>query len=236
MIPLLLLLLLGLVLGAGVTLAACLAARRRWQRATGSGRPQLDYPSFKLDFAPRPASWLAIRSQSPRAVREVLDQFAPRPWSDGPLSGYAFFIAPPAHGWIIVTGPGLPDPGEDVDECFHFFTALSRKLGSVQFFQAERVLRHHAWVRLENGKVERAYAWASGTVWNQGARTEAELDLSVKCFGYDERPAPDSWAAPEWIAANVAKVPLLAARWSIDPARINGYLRRHADGVPGDLI
>ena len=63
----------------------------------------------------------------------------------------------------------------------------------------------------------RAYAWAGETVWNQGVRTGAEIELSMKCFGYGEHPATGSWAAVEWMAANVAKVPLLAARWSLDP-------------------
>ena len=90
----------------------------------------------------------------------------------------------------------------------------------MQFFLAEQVLQHHAWVRVENGVVTRAYAWAAETVWNQGAKTAAETDLSMKCFGYGEQPEAESWAAVKWMAANVAKVPLLAARWSLDPARI----------------
>ena len=154
----------------------------------------------------------------------------------GLTGGHEFFIGPPINGWIIVTGSGLPDPGNDADECFRFLTGLSRKLGHVQFFQAERVLQHHAWVRVENGLVTRAYAWAGETVWNQGNKTDAEMDLSMKCFGYDEHPAADSWAAAEWMAANVAKVPLLAARWSLDPARIDGRLRKHADGIAGESV
>ena len=55
------------------------------------------------------------------------------------------------NGWIIVTGSGLPNPSCDVDECFRFLTELSRKLGQVQFFQADRILHHHAWARVENG-------------------------------------------------------------------------------------
>lgn len=148
--------------------------------------------------------------------------------------GHGFFIGPPVNGWIIVTGSGLPNPGGDVDGCFHFLTELSRKLGHVQFFQAERVLHHHAWMRVENGAVTRAYAWAGETVWNQGRKTAAEMELSMKCFGYGEHPDAASWAAAEWTASNVGKVPLLAARWSLDPARIDERLRNHANGVAGE--
>jgi len=144
--------------------------------------------------------------------------------------GHGLFIGPPVNGWIIVTGSGLPNPGSDADECFRFLTELSRKLGHVQFFQAERVLHHHAWARVENGAVKRAYAWAGETVWNQGSKTADEEELSMKCFGYGEHPSAASWAAAEWTATNVAKVPLLAARWSLDPARIDGSLRKHVAG------
>ena len=237
MIPLLLLLLLGFVLGAGaVMLAGLVSLRRRTHAAESMIRPPLEFLPFQLTFAPRPASWLAVRSQSPKAVRAALglDFFAPDPRTKSVSGGPGFFIGPPVNGWIIVTGPSLPDPGNDADDCFRFLTDLSRKLGHVQFFQAERVLHHHAWVRVEGGRVIRAYAWAAETVWNQGGKTVAEMELSMKCLGYDEHPVADSWAAAEWMAANVAKVPLLAARWSLDPASIDGRLRKHADGIHGE--
>jgi hypothetical protein len=236
-IPLMLLLLLGFVLGSGmVMLAWMITLRRRAHTTKSTIRLRPEFPSFKLTFAPRPASWLAVRSQDPKAVRAALglDHFPSCPWVEGLTGGHGFFIGPPVNGWIIVTGSGLPDPGNDADECFRFLTGLSRKLGHVQFFQAEQVLHHHAWVRVENGVVTRAYAWAAETVWNQGGKTAAETDLSMKCFGYGEHPDATSWAAAEWTASNAAKVPLLAARWSLDPARINGRLRKHADDIAGD--
>ena len=61
----------------------------------------------------RPATWLAVRAPDPAAVRAVL----PAPDE--------FFISPPVNGWVIVTGPGLPDPGDDVDGCFRFLTRRS---------------------------------------------------------------------------------------------------------------
>lgn len=223
----------GLALVMGATMLGWMIAMQRRARAAELRLNRPEFLPFHLTFAPRPASWLAVRSQSPKAVRAALglDVFATEPWLKGLSGGHGFFIGPPVNGWIIVTGPGLPDPGNDADECFRFLTGLSRKIGHVQFFQAERVLHHHAWARVENGRVIRAYAWASETVWNQGPRTDAEIDLSMKCFGYDEHPAADSWAAAEWLATNAAKVPLLAARWSLDPARIDARLGKPASGV-----
>jgi hypothetical protein len=238
-VPLMLLAVHGLALVLGVMMLAWIIALHRRARAAESMiRRRTEFPSFQLTFAPRPATWLAVRSQNPKAVRTALglDLFAPDLWVKGLSGGPGFFIGPPVNGWIIVTGHGLPDPGNDADECFRFLTGLSRKLGHVQFFQAERVLQHHAWVRVENGIVTRAYAWAAETVWNQGIKTAAETELSMKCFGYDEHPAADSWAAAEWMAANVAKVPLLAARWSLDPARIDVRRRKHAGGIAGESL
>jgi len=192
-------------------------------------------PMFQLTFGSRPANWLAIHSTDPLAVETALGitQSTPCPWVEGMTGDHEFFIGPPVNGWIVVTGSGLPNPSCDVDDCFRFLTELSRKLGSIQFFQADRVLHHHAWVRLEKGLVIRAYAWAGETVWHEGRKTDAETELSMKCSGYGEDPNVNSWAAVEWTAANVGKVPLLAARWSLDPARVDGRLRKQADGVAG---
>jgi hypothetical protein len=232
-ISLALLVMFGFVLGLGTVALVWLLAMHRWIRATGlAPQPVEPFPAFQLAFAPRPAIWLAVRSLDRKAVQTALglDHFAPCSWVGGMTGGHGFFIGPPVNGWIIVTGSGLPNPDSDVDECFRLLTELSRKLGHVQFFQAERVLHHHAWARVENGIVKRAYTWAGETVWNQGAKTTEETELSMKCFGYGEHPSAASWAAAEWTAANVAKVPLLAARWSLDPARIDGSLRKQVAG------
>jgi len=144
------------------------------------------------------------------------------------------FIAPPVKGWILVVGSGLPDPSEDVDACFRFVLALSRKLGQVQLFSASRVLQYHAWVKTERGRIVRAYAWAGKTVWQQGTRTAAEKDLDLKCFDYAEPAERVSFNQPEVAAVNVDKVPLLAARWSLDPGHIDGHFLENEQGVAGE--
>jgi len=236
-IPPALLAVLGFVLGLGMMMLVwMMALHRRARRAEFKIRQMEKFPLFQSAFGSRPTCWLVVRSLNTKVVQAALglDHFVPCPWAEGMTGGHGFFIGPPVNGWIIVTGSGLPNPGCDVDDCFYFLTELSRKLGHVQFFQAERVLHQHAWIRVENGVVTRAYAWAGETVWNQGRKTAAETELSMKCFGYGEHPGAASWAAAEWTATNVAKVPLLAARWSLDPARIDERLRNHANGVAGE--
>ncbi|MBU6409984.1 MAG: hypothetical protein KGR98_06315, partial [Verrucomicrobia bacterium] len=144
----------------------------------------------------------------------------------GMAGDHEFFISPRLNGWVIVKGLGVPNPGENVDVCFHFLTGLSRKLGHVQFFHAETGGYHHAWARLDDGYVTRAYAWAGGTVWRQGDRTVAETELRMKCFDYGEETF-----AEKTVMANCDKVPLLAARWSLDPARIR--MLKTMNGIAG---
>jgi len=36
--------------------------------------------------------------------------------------------------------------------------------------------------RMDDGYVTRAYAWAGGTIWNQGAKSAAEMELKMKCL------------------------------------------------------
>ncbi len=42
---------------------------------------------------------------------------------------------------------------------------LSHQLGYIQFFSANQAIDHQAWVRAEDGDIERAYAWAGETLW-----------------------------------------------------------------------
>ncbi|HEV2328132.1 MAG TPA: hypothetical protein VGY56_05005 [Verrucomicrobiae bacterium] len=194
--------------------------RTRTAEETSGGR----VPAHSM-FPQRPACWLAIRAATPERVRSALglSRFAPCSWAEGMAGEHEFFISPRVNGWVIVTGLAIPTPDEDVDECFRFLVSLSRKLGHVQFFHAERVPHHHAWARLDDGYVTRAYAWAGGTVWNQGPKTMPEIELGLKCVGYGE-PCPRSVAA-----RNVERVARLAARWNFDPAAVDD----RAVGVAG---
>ncbi len=232
-----------LLLLFGVALSICIAAvvfvnhhaRRRPQNldSESGALPVSVLPHMLLC---RPCCWLAIKSRSLHAVQSALGLHNPKPCSflEGMSGGEKLFIAPPVNGWILVLGAGLPQPSEDVDACFRFVLNLSRKLGEVQFFSASRVVRDHAWVRAYRGRVVRAYAWAGKTLWKQGRKTAAEKELELKCFDYTETAERNSFFEPDFIATNVDKVPLLAARWSLDPACIDGRLLEQERGKTGE--
>jgi|SRR6185369_6840665 len=189
-------------------------------------------PSPAVLFQPiaplRPTTWVAVRAATPAAVQNALglNRSAPCSWLEGMAGEHEFFISQRIHGWVIITGAGLPGPEDDVDACFHFLITLSRKLGHVQFFHAEAISHHHAWARLDDGYVTRAYAWAGKTVWNQGVKTAAEIEFKMKCFGYG-----DESFSEKVVEMNRDKVPLLATRWSLDPARVR--LLKKMDGIAG---
>ena len=179
----------------------------------------------------RPTTWIAVRGATPTAVQRALglNRSTPCSWSEGMTGEHEFFISPRINGWVIVTGAGLPSPNDDVDASFLFLVALSRKLGHVQFFHADTVSHHHAWARLDDGYVTRAYAWMGETVWLQGARTALENELKMRCFAYGEDVFSE-----KIVQANCDKVPMLAARWSLDPARITSHAVKTANGIAGE--
>lgn len=245
LIPVLLLglLLLFLACGGGMIYWVLCWRKKHAASATNHEMPALAAPVVSQPFPipnarlfRRPTTWMAIRGRSLYSVQKALGLHDTKlcTWTEGLLGEERLFIAPPVNGWILVIGPGLPDAAEDIDACFRCLLELSRKLGRVQLFSAVRALGHHTWARVEAGRVVRAYAWAGETLWNQGVKTRAELELGMKCFQYFESPQTPILGHPDIIAANTEKVPLLAARWSLDPAAVDGRIIERVRGVAGE--
>jgi hypothetical protein len=203
-----------------------------WRRASqlrlqNSGHSIHPFPAvgasgFHSPVFEQPSRWLVIKAKDPLVVQAALNLHHPMPcsWEDGLIEARddKLFISPSISGWVLVMGSGLPGPFEDVDDCFHFLTRLSLKLGQVQFFSASRVVNQHAWVLMEKGRVFRAYAWAGETLWNQGPLTAAEKELDLRCFEYGSEQ--NFFQVKEELAANSEKIGQLAARWSLDPAAV----------------
>jgi hypothetical protein len=224
-----------LALGVGMIIFIVIFVLHRRARAMRAGGGSFPWGT---ESAHRPVHWLALRSSNPMAVQAALGIGHPRPcpWTEGITGKHEFFVSLPVEGWIIVAGSGLPHPGQDVDNCFHFLVRLSRELGHIQFFMVDPVLHHHAWVRVENGIVIRAYVWVNETVWNQGPKSLAEIELNMESPGYGENPEMDDGTMEKSAAANADKVPALAARWSLDPAAIDGNWQVPSAGTVGKSL
>jgi hypothetical protein len=238
-----------LILVLGVALGMCLAGLLVVMHYLRTGKS--DKPRRPVRLAPWPRErdlsgaawqgsfrWLAIRSARPQMVQEALrlHKATPVTWEEG-LSAtheHKLFISPPISGWVLVLGSHLPEL-DDVDRCYRFLLQLSRKLGHVQFFSINRALNHHAWVQAEQGTILRGYAWAGRTVWNQGIKTPAEIELGMSCFSYVDEPHRPIFGQVDPFAANTEKVARLAARWSVDPTAIDPRLFTEDHGIAGEI-
>jgi hypothetical protein len=229
-IPLLLLAVLGICVGMGLALLAWVMALRRRALRKSTAPIHHEFAPLKAS-GQRPNLWLAVRSRTTEEVRSALglDRFTPCSWREGMKGSHEFFISPRVSGWIIITGLALPNPSDDIDACFTFLTGISKKLGHVQFFYLDPVWDHHAWARIDEGCITRAYAWTGDTVWNQGPMTLPETDLGLKCYPYGDHSA--TIAACE---QNTLRIPLLAARWSLDPAEVKDFTTEQATGLAGE--
>lgn len=213
------------------------AWKRSSHRAPASPRQDADHPDSSIWFFDRPNRWLAVKCSNILKVQTALalNNPTPCPLHEGfaRLNDRKLFISPPVKGWILVVGNSLPDAADDVDKLYHFLMRVARELGSIQYFSANRVLNHHAWVRIENERVYRAYAWAGETLWDEGTRTAAENELELKCYAYGDAPLPFPFTARDSHVANTDKVMQLAARWSVDPLSVT--LQKAALGIAGEL-
>ena len=240
----LLILLLGIALGIGITglLLVVHFARHGRVVAPHRGRrsPRASSPRrTEVPLFPMPNRWLAIKSGNPMFIQAALGLHNPIPcsWEEGlsVAQEKRLFVSPPISGWVLVIGARLPDPGDDVDRLYRFLLELSRKVGHVQFFSLNRVVHHHAWVHAHDGRIVRAYAWAGRTLWNQGKLSKAEHDLSLKCFNYLDAPDPVDFGESDPTVLNTERVPLLASRWSVDPMSIDTRMLRENQGIAGQL-
>ena len=244
LVAVLLILLFGMVIGMMLTgMFFVVHSLRRGRLASRMTLRRSEFASRERRFHPSafavPSRWLAIRSGNLHLVQAALGLHNPTPctWEEGltVANEHKLFITPPIRGWILVIGSNLPDPSDDVDKCFRFLLEISRKLGPVQYFSANRIVNHHSWVHMDQGVVQRAYAWAGRTVWNQGRLTKAEIDLGLKCFDYTTTEERIEFGHVLPTAMNTERVPLLASRWSIDPSSIDFRLLKENHGIAGQL-
>src|SRR5688572_7091013 len=202
-------------------------------------QPKSDSLRLSAGLFEAPSRWIAVRSHNPHLIETALGVHNSRmcSWSDALATPFEprLFISPPVNGWIVVMGCDLPDPVDDIDQCFKFLTELSRKLGEVQFFSRNRAVAHHGWARVQDGKVLRAYVWAGETLWNQGAITQAERELKLRCLTYGESSDVLGMAERELLALNTERVVRMAAAWSIDPTAVEDAAFE-SKGIAGDLL
>lgn len=233
-----------LVLGIGLVFLH-MSSRQALKQLAAEPAPPFDTvsePSWRVCRAllfRQPCRWLAVRCTNPALVQDALGLHEPTPcgWIEGitQLAEDRLFISPPVQGWVLVLGHALPLPEDDVDRLFHALREFSHKLGEVQYFAVNRVVDHHTWVKLVDGRVRRAYSWADETLWNDGEKTDAEKRLGMQCLDYGESRDHQPVLFGAATRPNAEKIFSLAARWSVDPSAIEPRTARDTLGLLGRL-
>jgi hypothetical protein len=177
--------------------------------------------------------WIAVRTRDTSAVVAALGLVdAQRAnWGNGIGSVYDdklgqthVFVSPPVNGWTFVVGLPLPHPVGPAfaDKCMPLLTGLSLRFVEVQYYLAYPPIDLFAWVRIIDGKVQRAFAIGDeGVILSQGRTTKDERALGLKLFelrGVRGRKGDAGGALI--LHPTEEHVMRLAGRWSIDPINI----------------
>jgi hypothetical protein len=172
----------------------------------------------------RRCGWLAARGATPEALLAALPLARARRvgWRDGIRAAYAgkVFVTPALGGWTLAVSPRLPDAGDGrvPAPLVSFLSRVSRDLATeVQSFAMNEAVGYTHWARAEHGRVLCARAYVE------------LIDKTLVDLG---GPAADP---PERGVPGPAAVAALAARWSLDPAALDGWQEPVGDGWLGEL-
>ncbi len=228
----------GIMIVTTIAVAALVLAPR-----LAEGRTVYDAaPDTPRSFGYR-MGWLAIRTRDTQGVIERLglSEVEDANWDNGLGTVYSedhaeshVFVSPPVNGWTFVVGLALPQPmGKAFAEKA---TPLLLDLGSqfieVQYFLSFPALDYFAWARIIDGKLVRAYAITDeGPVWNKGKPGKEEKTLGIKLYevrGVKQRKGD---GGGELILYPTERhVMQMAAKWSLDPTRLEGIAVGTAHG------
>ncbi len=188
----------------------------------------------------QPRRWMAFRTRNMGVVRNALGVTNAEvcSWEQGlsKATERNLFITPPIRGWILVFGHYLPNPSDDIDTFYKLMRNVSTEVGEVQFFCLDAVVHEHAWVRLIDGNVVRSYVWAESVLWNEGKPSSAELSLRMHSFDYGDQSDTESLAdMNQKLEYNLEHLHALAARWSLDPLRVEPKDFASEFGLTGEM-
>lgn len=223
-----------MLIAISVMVTATIAAAA-WMVRTGMRGSRVaedDAPDEPLAFGYRMA-WLAIRSSNTWRIADAvgLSGTSDASWRTGLGTVYSatlgdthIFVTPPVDGWTFVVGLALPHPlGRPfVDKSTPFLLGLAAQFPEVHYFATYPAVDYFAWVRLAEGRLQRAFAIGEdGVVWNKGRITSEERALGLKLFelrGVEDLHGDAGGAL--LLHPTEAHVLRLAAAWSVDPSRI----------------
>ncbi len=185
-------------------------------------------------------AWLAIRTRDSGRVIEALAlrEAQSANWNTGLGTVYSteigpdrLFVTPPVNGWTFVVGLSLPQPlGQAfADKATPLLVDLGGTFIEVQYFAACPAIDYFAWARVIDGKLVRAFAVSDeGLLWNKGKVTKEEKAISLKPV--EGRTKSRRTHGDTVVMPSEQDVMRLAAKWSLDPTRIDAA---NGDGLVG---
>ena len=215
--------------------------------------PRIAASRTTYDYAPdtprafgRNMAWLAIRTRDTARVLGVLGLGATERsnWRcgigavyDAAESDGQIYVSPPVNGWTFVVGLALPQPlgRAFADRSTPFLLELGKQFIEVQYYLTCPAIDYYAWARIVDGKFARAFAVSDEAVlWNKGRPGKDEKALGLQSFelrGVSGRQGDAGGAL--LLHPTEDHVIRLAARWSLDPTKLDSAAVAPALGVIG---
>ena len=200
------------------------------------GKGQLIFdlrPDLPRPFGYRMA-WLAIRTRDTHRVAECLGLAGTQSanWDTGLGTIYSpghagdrLFVSPPVNGWTFVVGLALPLPlGRDhADKATPLLLDLGARFIEVQCYVSHPASDRYAWARIIDGRLVRAFAIGKdGVLWKHGKPTKEEKTMGLKLFQVrGVRGKRDDMGSELLMHPTEEHVMRLAAKWSLDPTRVD---------------
>lgn len=181
-------------------------------------------------------TWLMVRADDPEHVVQALRlrTVLPANWRAGldEVAQQGVFVTPPVDGWVFAVGRDLAVRTADPTAIEPLIATLSDQFGEAFWFATDDERDTHGWARGDRGQLTRGYAFAEehGHIFWHGDITDPEHELG--CFVDDPRDRSDDeikwWPDRDVVCA-------LAARWAMDPAKIDAAGRPASAGFVGRL-
>jgi len=184
-------------------------------------------------------AWFAIQTEdSARVVSAFgLRNAALANWAEGVQAVYSdlryAFVTPPIDRWTLVLGLGLPslDSEDRTHEFLAFVDTLAASFPDFCYFGTHRVVEFHGWMRVSDGRIQRAYAYLGErgeTLHERGRKTEEEMALGLNFF--DERSqeaASEGYFEREDLRyPNEEDVMRISAAWTINTQTLDQRAER----------
>lgn len=186
-------------------------------------------------------AWFAIRSEEVKAVARALQLQNVRPagwnygiWHSIETDDYSIFVTPPIKGWILAVG--VPVLYEADDHATERMVELSRQFGEAQLFASMRVSSAYVWARARNGNLLRRFYEADGERQESGEPADEEKAMGLNFFNFasPESKEPGYWDRKDLVYLGEEHVLQMAARWSVDPSKLDQMGLGPAMGLIGE--